>query len=376
MKEKMFYKAHPLIFQIAERLRNQPTFSEELLWNYLKQNPHGIKFRRQHPAAMYVLDFYAHQIRLAVEVDGDIHSNEDVKKNDIQRQGYLESLGILVIRFSNTQIKNNVETVLGKIGETIQLQSAKLKNAHSSPSGAGGLVIIPAIDIIVGKCVRLTKGDYEQKKVYNEDPVEVAKEFEGAGLTRLHLVDLDGAKEGEVKNWKVLENVASKTKLVIDFSGGISTKKNVSICFDSGAAYAAVGSIAVKNEKELTAWLVEFGVDKFIIGADVNDEKLAIKGWTETTDTTVFDLIENYKTKGVKQFFCTDISKDGLLLGTGIELYKKILNQHPSIDLIASGGVSSINDLVLLREAGCSGAIVGKAIYENKIRLSDLKMFL
>lgn len=236
--------------------------------------------------------------------------------------------------------------------------------------------IIPAIDIISGKCVRLTKGDYEQKKVYNEDPVEVAKEFEGAGLRRLHLVDLDGAKGGEVKNWKVLEQVALRTQLVIDFSGGISSKKNVSICFDSGAAYAAIGSIAVKDEKTLTGWLFEFGVHKFIIGADVKDEKLAIKGWTESTEMTVFELIENYKTKGVKQFFCTDINKDGLLQGTAIDLYKKILNLHPSIDLIASGGVTTIDDLFKLRESGCSGAIVGKAFYEKKILLSDLKPFI
>ena len=236
--------------------------------------------------------------------------------------------------------------------------------------------IIPAIDIIEGKCVRLTRGDYEQKKVYNEDPLEVAKQFEDTGLRRLHLVDLDGAKAGEVKNWKVLELLASKTTLAIDFSGGISTSKNVRICFNSGATYAAVGSIAVKNETALTGWLIEFGVEKFIIGADVREEKLAIKGWTETTDTTVFDLIENYKTKGVKQFFCTDISKDGLLEGTGIDLYKKILNLHPSIDLIASGGVSSIDDLLQLREAGCSGAIVGKAFYEKKILLTDLRPFI
>jgi phosphoribosylformimino-5-aminoimidazole carboxamide ribotide isomerase len=236
--------------------------------------------------------------------------------------------------------------------------------------------IIPAIDIIGGKCVRLTKGDYEQKKVYNEDPVEVAKEFEDAGLQQLHLVDLDGAKAGEVKNWKVLEQIASKTRLIIDFSGGISTRKSVSICFDSGAAFAAIGSIAVKDEKTLTEWLIEFGVHKFIIGADVKDEKLAIKGWTETTDMTVFDLIENYKTKGVKQFFCTDINKDGLLQGTAVNLYKKILNLHPSIDLIASGGVTSIDDLFKLRETGCSGAIVGKAFYEKKILLTDLKPFI
>lgn len=244
----------------------------------------------------------------------------------------------------------------------------------SLPVGWG--FVIPAIDIIGAKCVRLTKGDYQQKKVYNEDPVEVAKEFEGAGLRRLHLVDLDGAKAGEVKNWKVLEQIASKTKLAIDFSGGISTKKNVTICFDSGASFAAIGSIAVQDEKTLTEWLFEFGVQRFIIGADVKDEKLAIKGWTESTEMTVFELIENYKTKGVKQFFCTDINKDGLLQGTAIDLYKKILNLHPSIDLIASGGVTSLDDLFKLRETGCSGAIVGKAFYEKKILLSDLKPFL
>ena len=242
-------------------------------------------------------------------------------------------------------------------------------------AGSGGF-IIPAIDIIAGKCVRLTKGDYEQKKIYNENPLEVAKEFEDAGLQRLHLVDLDGARDGDVKNWRSLEQIAAKTKMIIDFSGGISTQKNVSICFDSGAAYAAVGSIAVKDEKTLTGWLLEFGVEKFIIGADVKEEKIAVKGWTEITELSVFDLIENYKTKGVKQFFCTDISKDGLLQGTGIDLYKKVLNLHPSIDLIASGGVSSIDDLLKLREAGCSGAIVGKAIYEKKILLKDLKQFI
>ena len=236
--------------------------------------------------------------------------------------------------------------------------------------------IIPAIDIIDGKCVRLTKGDYSKKKVYNENPLEVALQFEGAGLKRLHLVDLDGAKAGDVKNWKTLDQIASKTKLAIDFSGGISTEQNLKICFDSGAAFAAVGSIAVKDEKTLTAWLIKFGVEQFIIGADVKDGKLAVKGWTETTNMTVFELIDNYKLKGVKQFFCTDISKDGLLQGTGIDLYKKIMNEHPSIDLIASGGVSSIDDLLKLREAGCSGAIVGKAFYENKIKLSELKIFI
>jgi phosphoribosylformimino-5-aminoimidazole carboxamide ribotide isomerase len=256
---------------------------------------------------------------------------------------------------------------------TLQTEKSLLNDA--TPKAKDNGFIIPAIDIIEGKCVRLTKGDYAQKKIYNENPLEVALQFEDNGMKRLHLVDLDGAKAGDVKNWKVLEQIATKTNLIIDFSGGISTAQNVAICFDAGAKYAAVGSIAVKDEATLSQWLVQYGVDRFIIGADVHHEMLAIKGWTETTTYSVFDLIAKYKIKGVKQFFCTDISKDGLLQGTGISLYKKIMNQHPSIDLIASGGVSSINDLLLLREAGCHGAIVGKAIYEKKISLTDLKIF-
>ena len=238
------------------------------------------------------------------------------------------------------------------------------------------MTIIPAIDIIDGKCVRLTKGDYSQKTIYNEDPLEVALQFEDAGLQRLHLVDLDGAKVGDVKNWKVLEKIAGKTKLIIDFSGGISTQKNLEITLNSGAAFASIGSIAVKDEFTFTGWLLAYGADRFIIGADVRDEKILIQGWTESTTLTVFDLIEKYKLKGVKQFFCTDISKDGLLAGPSVDLYKKIINEYPSIDLIASGGVSSIKDLEVLREVGCSEAIVGKAIYENKISLSELKKFL
>ena len=238
------------------------------------------------------------------------------------------------------------------------------------------MTIIPAIDIIDAKCVRLTKGDYSQKTIYNEDPLEVALQFEDAGLQRLHLVDLDGAKAGDVKNWKVLEKIAGKTKLTIDFSGGISTQKNLDITLNSGAAFASIGSIAVKDEFPFTGWLMAYGTDRFIIGADVKDEQILIKGWTESTTLTVFDLIDKYKLKGVKQFFCTDVSKDGLLAGPSVDLYKKIINEHPSIDLIASGGVSSIKDLEELREVGCSGAIIGKAIYENKILLTDLKKFL
>jgi phosphoribosylformimino-5-aminoimidazole carboxamide ribotide isomerase len=233
--------------------------------------------------------------------------------------------------------------------------------------------IIPAIDIIDGKCVRLIKGDYSQKTVYNEKPLEVAKQFEDAGLKRLHLVDLDGARTGEVKNWKVLERIASKTMLVVDFSGGISSQKNVQITFDSGAAFASIGSIAVKDETAFTGWLQIFGSEKFIIGADVKEELIVIKGWTETTTLMVFDLIKNYEAKGIKQFFCTDVSKDGLLQGSSIELYKKIIKQFPSIYLIASGGVSSMDEIEKLEEAGCKGVIIGKAIYENRIKIADLK---
>ncbi len=238
------------------------------------------------------------------------------------------------------------------------------------------MTIIPAIDIIEGKCVRLTKGDYTQKTIYNENPLEVALQFEDAGLQRLHLVDLDGAKAGEVKNWKVLEKIAGKTKLIIDFSGGISTQKSLDIAFNSGATYASIGSIAVKDELTFTGWLLAYGADKFIIGADVRDEQILVKGWTETTSLNIFDLIDNYRLKGVKQFFCTDVSKDGLLAGPSLSLYKKLINEHPSIDLIASGGISSIKDIEELREAGCKGTIIGKAIYENKISLTELKKFL
>ena len=238
------------------------------------------------------------------------------------------------------------------------------------------MTIIPALDIIDGKCVRLTKGDYDQKTIYNKDPLEVALQFEDAGLNRLHLVDLDGAKAGEVKNWKVLEKIAGKTKLVIDFSGGISSQKNLEIAFNSGTRYASIGSIAVKDEFTFSGWLLAFGADKFIIGADVKEEMIVIKGWTETTSMKVIELIEKYKAKGVKQFFCTDVNKDGLLQGPATDLYKKILNEHPSIDLIASGGITTLKEIEELREAGCSGAIIGKAIYENRITLSDLKKCL
>jgi phosphoribosylformimino-5-aminoimidazole carboxamide ribotide isomerase len=236
--------------------------------------------------------------------------------------------------------------------------------------------IIPAIDIIEGKCVRLTQGDYFQKKVYNENPLEVAKQFEGAGLKRLHLVDLDGAKQKAVKNWKVLELIASKTKLVIDFGGGIATEDDVKIVFDSGAAMATVGSIAVKNEFEFVKWLFIFGADKFLLGADVKDKMIAIHGWLETTDKSIFDFIENYISKGVQQIFCTDVSKDGKLEGPSADLYKEIITRFPTVYFIASGGVASVDDLRTLEEIGCKAVIIGKAIYENRISFNELKAFI
>jgi len=233
--------------------------------------------------------------------------------------------------------------------------------------------IIPAIDIIDGKCVRLTQGDYAQKKIYNEHPLEVAKEFEGAGLQRLHLVDLDGAKAGQVKNWKVLETIAAKTGLTIDFGGGIKQQEDVNIVFNSGAALATVGSIAVKNEAELVKWFMTFGADKFLLGADVKDEKITIGGWLETTDIWIYDFIEKYIGYGIQQIFCTDVSKDGKLEGPAVELYKNIVQKFPALHFIASGGVSSIDDLHALRDAGCGGAIVGKAIYEGRVVLNELR---
>jgi phosphoribosylformimino-5-aminoimidazole carboxamide ribotide isomerase len=232
--------------------------------------------------------------------------------------------------------------------------------------------IIPAIDIIDGKCVRLTQGDYHQKKVYNERPLEVAQAFEDAGLRRLHLVDLDGAKAGAVKNWKVLETLAGKTGLVIDFGGGIKTANDVEIVFNSGAALATVGSIAVKDGPLFVSWLQEYGSEKFLLGADVKDEKIAVSGWLETTDRWIYDFIEEYMEKGVRQLFCTDVSKDGLLQGPALDLYKNIIGKFPELHFIASGGVSGMEDVYRLAEAGCKGVIIGKAIYEGRIKLEEL----
>jgi phosphoribosylformimino-5-aminoimidazole carboxamide ribotide isomerase len=232
--------------------------------------------------------------------------------------------------------------------------------------------IIPAIDLIDGKCVRLTEGDFTRKTIYNESPVEVAKQFEAAGLKRLHLVDLDGAKAGKVQNWKVLEGIARETGLVVDFGGGIKTGGEVQKVFDLGARYATVGSIAVKNETTLLEWFEKYGADKFLVGADVKNEKLAIGGWMENTGIDIIDFIGKYMGHGIRQLFCTDVSKDGKLEGPSLDLYRKIIQQYPQLQFIASGGVSSIDDLYALKEIGCKGVIVGKAIYENRIILGEL----
>lgn len=236
--------------------------------------------------------------------------------------------------------------------------------------------IIPAIDIIDGKCVRLTQGDYEQKKIYNEHPLEVAKQFEDAGLKRLHLVDLDGAKAGAVKNWKVLEKITGKTSLVIDFGGGIKKEEDVQIVFESGAAYATIGSLAVKDENVFVNWLKQYGAGKFLLGADVKEEKIAVSGWLETTGIWVYDFISKYIDHGVQQVFCTDVSKDGKLEGPSSDLYKNIISEFPLLHFIASGGVSSMKDLEELQAIGCKGAIVGKAIYEGRIQLEDLTNYI
>lgn len=236
--------------------------------------------------------------------------------------------------------------------------------------------IIPAIDIIGGKCVRLTQGDYNQQKVYNEHPLEVAKEFEAIGVRRLHLVDLDGAKKGAVVNWKVLESIAGKTGLVTDFGGGIKTDKDLEIVFQSGTALATIGSVAVKQPELFFSWVKQYGADKIFLGADVKEEKIAVGGWLETTELSVFDFLESNIARGVTNIFCTDIAKDGLLQGPSIDLYKKIIERFPGINFVASGGVSNIDDVAALQEIGCSGAIIGKAIYEGNISMDALKTFL
>ena len=233
--------------------------------------------------------------------------------------------------------------------------------------------IIPAIDLIEGKCVRLTQGDFARRKIYHENPLEVARTFEDAGLTRLHIVDLDGARRGKVANLKVLELIAARTNLKIDFGGGIKTNEDVKAVFDAGAKMASVGSVAVKEAEKFFEWLAEYGSEKFLLGADVKDGKLAINGWQTATEIEILPFLREYSARGVEQCFVTDISKDGLLAGASNELYIEILREIPALELIASGGVSKIEDIFELEKIGCSGVIVGKAIYEGRIKLEDLK---
>ena len=235
--------------------------------------------------------------------------------------------------------------------------------------------IIPAIDIIDGKCVRLTEGDYAQKTIYNENPLEVAKAFEAAGIQRLHLVDLDGAKAGAVKNWKVLESIALNTKLVIDFGGGIKTDDDVALVFERGASLATIGSIAVANPVLFLSWVNVYGAERFFLGADVKDNHIAVNGWMQTSNISIESFIGDYLSKGITNIFCTDVSKDGKLEGPSTALYQSLIRSFPDLKLVASGGVSSIRDLEDLDNIGCAGAIVGKAIYENRISIESLQQF-
>lgn len=237
------------------------------------------------------------------------------------------------------------------------------------------MIIIPAIDLIDGKCVRLTKGDYATQKIYNENPVEVARQFQDAGITHLHLVDLDGAKKGEVVNWKVLEEVAAATNLHIDFSGGLKTKEAVQRALDAGAAQVTVGSLAAKNPKEFVDWIWTFGEEKLILGADVINNKIAIHGWQESSTKDIYDFLDFYFEEGIDYVFCTDVSKDGMMQGPAVELYTDLISEYDGIQLIASGGVSQMADLVQLREIGCYAAVVGKAFYEGRISLDELSQF-
>ncbi len=236
--------------------------------------------------------------------------------------------------------------------------------------------IIPAIDIIDGKCVRLSQGDYQQKIIYNENPLEVAKMFEAGGLKRLHLVDLDGAKAHHIVNQKVLESIASGTNLIIDFGGGLKSDEDLKIAFESGAAMVTGGSIAVKSPDIFLSWIEKFGADRIILGADANNEMIAVAGWQESTGTDIFTFIKDWHSKGIRKIISTDISRDGMLQGAATDLYKKILLSVPDAYLIASGGVSSMTDILELQEAGIPAVITGKAIYEGRITMEEIRKFI
>jgi phosphoribosylformimino-5-aminoimidazole carboxamide ribotide isomerase len=236
--------------------------------------------------------------------------------------------------------------------------------------------IIPAIDIIDGKCVRLSKGDYNTKIIYNENPLEVALEFEAHGIKYLHLVDLDGAKSSQIVNHKILEQIASKTKLKIDFGGGLKSDNDLRIAFESGASQITGGSIAVKNPELFATWIQKFGAEKIILGADANNEKVAVSGWLEESKEDLIPFIQNYQNRGIQYVICTDIAKDGMLEGPSFDLYVKILANTKGIKLIASGGISAFDELPKLAELGCEGTIIGKAIYEGRITLKQLEQFI
>jgi phosphoribosylformimino-5-aminoimidazole carboxamide ribotide isomerase len=237
------------------------------------------------------------------------------------------------------------------------------------------IVIIPAIDLIDAKCVRLSQGDYNQKTVYNENPLEVAKIFEDAGISRLHLVDLDGAKAKHIVNYKVLETIASKTALIIDFGGGLKSDDDLRIAFESGAQMVTGGSIAVKDRETFLHWIEKYGPEKIILGADAKNKKIAVSGWQEVSELPILDFIESYTKKGIQKVISTDIARDGMLTGPSIDLYKEIREQFPDLELIASGGIASMNDIYELNEMGVPGVITGKAIYEGRISLNEVRDF-
>jgi phosphoribosylformimino-5-aminoimidazole carboxamide ribotide isomerase len=235
--------------------------------------------------------------------------------------------------------------------------------------------IIPAIDLIDGKCVRLSQGDYNKKTIYNENPLEVAKMFEAAGISRLHLVDLDGAKAKHIVNHKILEKISSKTSLIVDFGGGLKSDDDLEIAFNSGAAMVTGGSIAVKERDTFLKWLEKYGSDKIILGADAKDGNIAVSGWIETTKLPVIEFISEYHKKGILKVISTDISRDGMLSGPAFELYSEIMKSLPDVEIIASGGIATMDDILKLDEMGVPGVITGKAIYENKITLKEIEKF-
>lgn len=236
--------------------------------------------------------------------------------------------------------------------------------------------LIPAIDLIEGKCVRLTQGDYDTKKVYNENPLEIAKLFEDNGIKRLHVVDLDGARAGHIVNYRTLETLATKSGLTIDFGGGLKQDKDLEIAFECGASMVTGGSIAVKQPATFTGWIERFGPERIILGADAKDKKIAISGWEEKTTLELIPFIKEYKEKGIQKVICTDIARDGMLRGSSVSLYKEIQEEVPGLYLIASGGISSISDIEELEQAGIPAVIFGKAIYEGRIALKDLRSFI